>query len=118
MITSNRYRSCDYYQMDAMRTASIPVEDTGAMMTHAVFGMCSEAGEVAGIFQKVYQGHDIEGDHLKKELGDVLWMVAEACTAAGFKMSDVMATNIEKLQKRYPEGFDAEHSLHRAERDI
>ena len=118
MITSNRYRSCDYYQMDAMRTASIPVEDTGAMMTHAIFGMCSEAGEVAGIFQKVYQGHDIEGDHLKKELGDVLWMVAEACTAAGFKMSEVMAANIEKLQKRYPEGFDSEHSLHRAEGDV
>lgn len=118
MITSNRYRSCDYYQMDAMRTASIPVEDTGAMMTHAIFGMCSEAGEVAGIFQKVYQGHDIEGDHLKKELGDVLWMVAEACTAAGFKMSDVMAANIEKLQKRYPEGFDSEHSLHRSEGDV
>lgn len=118
MITSDRYKSCDYYQMDAMRTASIPVEDTGAMMTHAVFGMCSEAGEVAGIFQKVYQGHDIEGDHLKKELGDVLWMVAEACTASGFKMSEVMAANIEKLQKRYPEGFDAAHSLHRAERDI
>lgn len=118
MITSNRYKSCDYYQMDAMRTASIPVEDTGAMMTHAIFGMCSEAGEVAGIFQKVYQGHDIEGDHLKKELGDVLWMVAEACTAAGFKMSEVMAANIEKLQKRYPEGFDSEHSLHRAEGDV
>lgn len=118
MITSSRYKSCDYYQMDAMRTASIPVEDTGAMMSHAVFGMCSEAGEVAGIFQKVYQGHDIEGDHLKKELGDVLWMVAEACTAAGFKMSDVMAANIEKLQKRYPEGFDSEHSLHRADGDV
>lgn len=118
MITSDRYKSCDYYQMDAMRTASIPAEDTGAMMTHAVFGMCSEAGEVAGIFQKVYQGHDIEGDHLKKELGDVLWMVAEACTAAGFKMSDVMAANIEKLQKRYPEGFDSEYSLHRADGDV
>ena len=118
MITSNRYKSCDYYQMDAMRTASIPVEDTGAMMTHAVFGMCSEAGEVAGIFQKVYQGHDVDGEHLKKELGDVLWMIAEACTAAGFKMSDVMAANIEKLQKRYPEGFDSEHSLHRADGDV
>lgn len=118
MITSNRYKSCDYYQMDAMRTASIPMDDTGAMMTHAVFGMCSEAGEVAGIFQKVYQGHDADSEHLKKELGDVLWMVAEACTAAGFKMSDVMAANIEKLQKRYPEGFDAEHSLHRADGDI
>lgn len=118
MITSDRYKSCDYYQKDAMRTRSIPPYDTGAMLSHAVFGLCSEAGEVAGIFQKVYQGHDVNTEHLKKELGDVLWMVAEACDACGFSMSEVMAANIEKLQKRYPEGFDSEHSLHRAEGDI
>lgn len=108
----------DRYRLDAMRTCSIPYEDTGAMMSHAVLGLCSEAGEVAGIFQKSYQGHEIDPEHLKMELGDCLWMIAEACTAAGFSMDDVMQTNIEKLQKRYPEGFDSEHSLHRAEGDI
>lgn len=108
----------DRYQAEAMRTCSIPYNETGAMMSHAVFGLCSEAGEVAGIFQKTYQGHEAEPDHLKKELGDVLWMVAEACTASGLKMSDVMQTNLDKLRKRYPEGFDSEHSLHRAKDDI
>ena len=106
------------YQKNAMRTCSIPYGDYGAMMSHAIFGLCSEAGEVAGIFQKQYQGHDVDPMHLKKELGDYLWMIAEACTAAGFEMADVMQENIQKLEKRYPDGFDKEHSLHRAKGDI
>lgn len=106
------------YQELAMRTCSIPYDDAGAMLTHAVFGMCSEAGEVAGIFQKTYQGHKADANHIKKELGDVLWMIAEACTALGFDLEDVMWTNIDKLKTRYPEGFEAERSIHRAEGDI
>lgn len=108
----------DAYQKAAMRTCSIPLEDTGSMIRHAVFGMCSEAGEVAGIFQKQYQGHEIDPEHVKKELGDVLWMVAEACCACGFTMSEVMDANIKKLERRYPDGFDSEHSLHRADGDV
>lgn len=106
------------YQKLAMRTCSIPYEDSGAMLNHAIFGLTSEAGEVAGILQKVYQGHEADPEHMKKELGDCLWMIAEACTALGFDMDDVAKTNIVKLQKRYPDGFDAEHSLHRVEGDI
>lgn len=106
------------YQKLAMRTCSIPYDDLGAMLTHAVLGMTSEAGEVAGIFQKTYQGHTADADHIKKELGDVLWMIAEACTALGFDLEDVMQTNIDKLKARYPEGFDAERSINRAEGDI
>lgn len=106
------------YQKLAARTISVPKHDYGAMLTHAALGLCSEAGEVAGIFQKIYQGHEPDSEHLKKELGDCLWMIAEACTAMGFDLEDVMKTNIDKLKKRYPDGFDAEHSLHRNEGDI
>ena len=106
------------YQELAMRTCAIPLERKEDMVRHGVFGLCSEAGEVAGIFQKIYQGHEVDHDHLKKELGDVLWMVAEICHAYGFELEDIMLLNIEKLKARYPEGFDAEHSLHRAEGDI
>ncbi len=106
------------YQKLAMRTCSIPYNDAGAMLNHAVFGLTSEAGEVSGILQKVYQGHDIDPMHLKKELGDCLWMIAEACEALGFEMDDVMRTNIEKLKYRYPEGFSAERSINREAGDI
>ena len=85
---------------------------------HAVFGLTSEAGEVAGILQKVYQGHEFDKEHIKKELGDCLWMIAEACEALDLDMDDVMQTNIDKLKARYPEGFSADRSLHRKEGDI
>lgn len=106
------------YQKKAMRTCSIPYDNKEDMLRHAVFGLCSESGEVAGILQKVYQGHTFDKEHMMKELGDCLWMIAEACTALGIELDDVMQTNIDKLNARYPEGFDAEHSLHRAEGDI
>lgn len=106
------------YQKLAMRTCSIPYDHREEMMNHAVFGLNSEAGEVAGLFQKVYQGHELDPEHLKKELGDCLWMIAEACTAMGWTMEDVMQMNIDKLRARFPEGFDPERSLHRREGDV
>lgn len=106
------------YQKLAMRTCSIPYDDKKGMMYHAVLGLTSEAGEVSGILQKEYQGHKIDTTHIKKELGDCLWMIAEACTAFGFDMEDVMKTNIEKLKNRFPNGFEADKSIHRKEGDI
>ena len=55
---------------------------------------------------------------MKKELGDILWMIAEFCTAHGWKLEDVMHLNIIKLKARYPEGFSGEKSLHRKTGDI
>lgn len=106
------------YQTLAMRTCNIPYDDREGMLRHAVFGLTSEAGEVAGILQKVYQGHEFSREHMKKELGDCLWMIAEACEALDFTMDEVMEINIEKLKARFPEGFSAERSLHRAEGDV
>ena len=106
------------YQKLAMRTCSIPYNESGNMLRHAVFGLTSEAGEVAGILQKIYQGHPFDTAYFAKELGDCLWMIAEACTAVNLTVETVMEMNIDKLKARYPEGFDVEHSLHRAEGDI
>lgn len=106
------------YQKLAMRTCSFSIDQKREMADHAALGLSAEAGEVAGIFQKAYQGHPIDPEHVKKELGDCLWMIAELSTVMGFTLEEVMEENIEKLKKRYPDGFDAEHSLHRAEGDI
>ena len=106
------------YQKLAMRTCSFNGNEKRSMLNHAVFGLTSEAGEVAGILQKEYQGHYFDPDHIEKELGDCLWMIAEACSALGFDMDDVMRKNIDKLKKRYPEGFSVERSLHREDGDI
>lgn len=106
----------NYYQRLAARTIGAKTEHD--QIRHGVFGLCSEAGEVAGLFQKQYQGHEIDPAHLQKELGDCLWMIAEICTANGWDLDDVMRLNIEKLRSRYPQGFDVDHSLHRREGDI
>ena len=106
------------YQKLAMRTCSIPPDDPDGRMHHAVFGLASEAGEVAGLFQKIYQGHELSRDHLFRELGDCLWMIAEICTAMGWTIDEVMWENIEKLKNRFPNGFDPEKSLHRKPGDV
>lgn len=106
------------YQEQAMRTCSISHDKRDDMLRHAVFGLTSEAGEVAGILQKVYQGHEFDVEHFKKELGDCLWMIAEACSALDFHMEDVATTNIEKLKARFPDGFDPERSMHRKDGDV
>ena len=85
---------------------------------HALHGMMAELGELNGIYQKFYQGHPVDEAHLQKELGDLFWFAAELCTVRGWKMDDIAITNITKLQSRYPDGFEADRSLHRAEGDV
>lgn len=106
------------YQELAIRTCSIPYSNRKGRLYHSVFGLSSEAGEVAGILQKEFQGHEFEQQHMMKELGDCMWMIAECCNAIGCSMDDVMQMNIDKLKARYPEGFDPERSLHRKPGDI
>lgn len=105
------------YQKLAARTINKNLTPRGQEY-HALHGMPGEVGELHSIYQKVYQGHTFDEEHAKKELGDLLWFVAEYCTAMGWNLDDIMQMNIDKLRARYPEGFDSEHSLHRAEGDI
>lgn len=107
----------DQYQIDAGRTLNRKLTNK-EMEQHALLGMVSEVGEIAGLYQKVYQGHPLDMEHVEKELGDLCWFVSEFCYAHGWGLKDVMRKNIEKLRARYPDGFDAEHSLHRAEGDV
>lgn len=106
------------YQLLAARTIDRNNLDLIGMECHALHGMVSEIGELHGLYQKEYQGHPFDMEHLKKELGDLLWFVAEYCTALGWTLSDVAQMNIDKLKARYPEGFSAEKSLHRKEGDV
>ena len=105
------------YQDRARRTC--PAYDSNDdRLYHAVFGLCSEAGEVAGILQKVYQGHTADREHLIRELGDCMWMISEACDALGATMEQVGKVNILKLMDRYPDGFSPDRSIHRQDGDI
>lgn len=105
------------YQKLASRTMN---KDLNKIHTelHAVHGMSGEVGEIHSLYQKFYQGHLFEESHMMKEVGDLLWFIAEYCTVKGWKLEDVMQMNIDKLKARYPEGFEAGKSLHRKEGDI
>lgn len=71
------------YQDLSMRTINKQLS-SDEMTNHAILGMCSEIGEIAGLYQKVYQGHGLDLAHVKSELGDLMWFVAEMCTANGW----------------------------------
>ena len=102
------------YQKAAERTAGNLT--SYQKIQNGCYGMNGEAGECIDILKKhEFQGHNLDTDALVKELGDVAWYLALACTAMGITMSDVLERNIDKLRKRYPEGFDANKSIHREE---
>lgn len=105
------------YQVLAARTINQKLTAT-EQMNHALHGMVGEIGEIHSLFQKTYQGHELDNEHLKKECGDLLWFIAEFCTSTGWNLEDIMQMNIDKLKARYPEGFEAEKSLNREEGDI
>jgi NTP pyrophosphatase (non-canonical NTP hydrolase) len=105
------------YQRLASRTMNYEMSKQEQTL-HALFGMAGELGEIHSLHQKIYQGHDYSEEHAKKECGDLLWFIAEYCTAHSWSLDEIMQMNIDKLKARYPDGFEAEHSLHRAENDI
>ncbi len=106
------------YQELAMRTVN-PELDKNQMLINSVMGLCGESGEAIDIVKKWYaHGHELDREHLKKELGDIAWYLAEAVTALDLKLEDVLEANIEKLKKRYPEGFETQKSVERAEGDV
>lgn len=105
------------YQKLAARTINTELSCAQQEM-HALHGMVGEIGEIHSLYQKVYQGHGHDEAHLKKEIGDLLWFIAEYCTALGWNLEEVMQLNIDKLKARFPEGFSAERSLHRVEGDV
>lgn len=111
MMTGNEYQKL------ASRTINRNLTPLG-QEHHALYGMCAEIGELQALYQKTYQGHKFDPLHAEKELGDLLWFIAEYCTANGLLLNDVMQKNIDKLKERYPDGFDSYRSLHRVEGDI
>lgn len=100
----------DEYQELAGRTSPpdrLPIEK----LTNGALGLGGEAGEVVELVKKHrYHGHALDADAVAKELGDVLWYVAEVCTAVGLSLDEVAQRNVAKLKARYPEGFSAERS--------
>ena len=110
--------SLNVYQYLAGRTANRGLTPTTSLMV-AALGLTGEAGEVADIVKKVAgHGHALDGAlrvKLQKEIGDVMWYIAELCTQLDITMEETAYENVQKLKARYPEGFSSYRSINRVE---
>jgi len=99
-------------------TSGLPPE----RLITAALGITAEGGEFAEIIKKAcFQGKPLDDDaqyHMKRELGDVMWYIAQACIALDCTLEDIIYMNIEKLEARYPDGFDSFRSNNRKEGDV
>ena len=89
----------------------------------AAFGLTAEAGEFTEIVKKILlQGKPYNEEnifHMKRELGDICWYLAQACMALDTSFDEIMEMNVDKLKARYPGGeFDVHKSENRAEGDL
>jgi NTP pyrophosphatase (non-canonical NTP hydrolase) len=102
--------SLDDYQRAAARTMNRGLADDERLIDAAA-GLAEEAGEVLGLVRKhLYMGHPLDRERLTRELGDALWCLAGVATCLGVTLDEVAATNLEKLGRRYPEGYSDEAS--------
>ncbi len=101
------------YQKKAMHTLN-PALSRNDVLLNGVMGLCGESGEVIDLVKKhLHQGHDLDKKKLAKELGDVAWYLAETAWALDIPLEEILRGNLDKLRSRYPQGFDAEKSIHR-----
>ncbi|HEX3158788.1 MAG TPA: nucleoside triphosphate pyrophosphohydrolase family protein [Gemmatimonadaceae bacterium] len=104
----------DEYQALARRTLGDRPQEM--QLSNAALGLSGEAGEVADMLKKhLFHSHPLDRDAMVKELGDCLWYVAAMATALDVDLGEVGARNIEKLRRRYPDGFSAERSMNRVD---
>ena len=107
------------YRLQELEGQEFPSE---RLLTASV-GMCAEAGEFTEIVKKIiFQGKPVNEEnmfHLKRELGDIMWYVAQACIGLDISLDEVLEMNVEKLVARYPGGnFDVHYSENRKEGDV
>lgn len=106
------------YQELAMKTVN-PKLNKDEILINSVMGLCGESGEAIDVVKKWFaHGHELDREHLKKELGDIAWYLAEAATALDLTLEEILEANIDKLRKRYPEGFETKRSVDREKNDI
>lgn len=126
-----QYSDANKYQKDAMRTddmlaserilkvlTSSGYPNPGGIIEGAL-GMCGEVGELHDVIKKwIFHERPLDEEHAKKELGDALWYAALLCSSFGWDLAEIMSINIEKLKKRYPDGFNVERANNKEAGDV
>lgn len=100
------------YQEHVTRTVAVTSPDD--LLKLALIGLQGELGEIAEPIKKsLWGGHPLDREHLLEEIGDLCWYLATLCNGLGISLEQALIDNITKLERRYPEGFSVERSLHR-----
>ena len=119
-VTSDASKNAEDFSdaLDIIDEHGVPPE----RLLTAALGMCAEGGEFAEVVKKcMFQGKAMDEQaiyHMKRELGDVMWYISQACIALDTSIEDIIYMNIEKLEARYPDGFESFRSNNRKEGDI
>ena len=105
------------YQRQAKRTLidapGFQLSDEQVMIVWCATGLSGEVGEVMEHIKKgIFHQHGINVEHMRKEIGDVLWYIAGLCSTLDIDLAEVMQENIDKLQRRYPHGWNVQDSHH------
>ena len=126
-MTGNEYQSLAMRTNDGKSTERLgyhtdsklnEVDDFGGVI-NGCLGLAGESGEVLDIIKKwVFHEKELDKDHLKKEIGDVMWYVAMLCESFDFNIDEILKINVCKLKSRYPDGFDTEKANHRMPGDV
>lgn len=115
-MTINEYQKLAMRTNDGLFDNRLYEKNNIGELINGALGLTGEAGEVADIIKKhVFHGHGLDKDEIIKELGDVCWYVALLSHAIDIPLEDILQRNIDKLKKRYPEGFSEENSINRVE---
>ena len=115
--------SLEYGAM-ASRLAELEVTGTNTtQLLTAALGLTAESGEFTEVVKKIFlQGKPYNEEnvfHMKRELGDICWYLAQACMALDTTFDEVLEMNVDKLKARYPGGeFDVHRSENRKEGDL
>ncbi len=116
--------SLDWPTLSA-RLSELEVRDDAnvTQLLTAALGISAESGEFTEVVKKIFlQGKPYTEEnvfHMKRELGDICWYLAQACMALDTTFDEIIEMNVEKLQSRYPGGsFDVHKSENRKEGDL
>jgi NTP pyrophosphatase (non-canonical NTP hydrolase) len=111
-VLHKNHHPLDLYQQEVQRT--VATKGYGDTLAMTSMGLAGETGECVELIKKhLWHSHELDKDKIQGEIGDVLWYISAMCNALNISLKDALDKNIEKLRRRYPDGFSAEASRNR-----
>ena len=104
------------FQKLSIRTLNNSLSEKEQLANMVIGASCefSEAGD--SIKKYLFQGHELDKKHIEEELGDAMFYICNLATLLNISMENVLEQNVEKLNKRYKNGFSYKASIDRVDK--